>query len=146
MPLVRYFLYVGGVLVALIFIVDSYLSKLPIVENADPHRPKIRIYSDDRWPERVIFDTSIRPITPSQPAEAEANIPTPAVTAEVPVKAREAFAELQPTDTLKVQSTGSKAPEPKPQRQRKIAKRHAPPMHLVWRQPPFGWYGGRSWW
>jgi hypothetical protein len=146
MPLVRYFLYVGGVLLALIFIVDTYLSKLPIVENADPHRPKIRIYSDDRWPERVVFDTSIRPITPSQLAEAEANIPTPAVTAEVPVKAREAFAELQPTDTLKVQSTGSKAPEPKPQRQRKIAKRHAPPMHLVWRQPPFGWYGGRSWW
>jgi hypothetical protein len=141
MPLVRYLLYVGGALLALIFIVDSYLPKLPIVENADPHRPTIRIYSDDRWPERVVFDTSIRPITPSQPAEAE-----PAVTAEVPVKAREAFAELQPTDTPKVQSTGSKAPEPKPQRQRKIAKRHAPPMHLVWRQPPFGWYGGRSWW
>jgi hypothetical protein len=141
MPLVRYFLYVGGALLALIFIVDSYLPKLPIVENADPHRPTIRIYSDDRWPERVVFDTSIRPITPSQRAEAE-----PAVTAEVPVKAREAFAELQPTDAPKVQSTGSKAPEPKPQRPRKIAKRHAPPMHLVWRQPPFGWYGGRSWW
>ena len=141
MPLVRYFVYVGGVLLALIFIVDSYLPKLPIVENADPHRPTIRIYSDDRRPERVVFDTSIRPITPSQPAEAE-----PAVTAEVPVKAREAFAELQPTDTPKVQSTGSKVPEPKPQRQRKIAKRHAPPMHLVWRQPSFGWYGGRSWW
>jgi hypothetical protein len=45
---------VGGVLLALIFIVDSYLPKLPIVENADPHRPKIRIYSDDRWPERCL--------------------------------------------------------------------------------------------
>ena len=141
MLLVRYFVYVGGVLLALILIADSYLPKLPIVENADPHRPTIRIYSDDRRPERVVFDTSIRPITPSQRVEAEANIPTPAVTAEVPVKAREAFAEMQPTDT-----PGSKAPEPKPQRQRKIAKRHAPPMHLVWRQPPFGWYGGRSWW
>lgn len=145
MPLVRYFVYVGGLLLALIFIVDSRLPKLPIVENADSHQPRIRIHSGDRWPERVVFDTSIRTVA-SQPAEAETNIPTPAVTAEVPLKVREAFAELQTTDTPKVQSTGSKAPEPKPQRQRKIAKRHAPPMHLVWRQPPFGWFGGRSWW
>jgi hypothetical protein len=145
-PLVRYFVYVGGVLLALIFIVDSHLSKLPIVDNAVPHQPRIRIYSDDRWPERVVFDTSIRPVAPSQTAEAETNNPTPSVNVETPVKAREAFAELQATDTPKVQSTRSKAPEPKPQRQRKMAKRHAPPTYLVWRQPPFGWYGGRSWW
>jgi hypothetical protein len=138
MPLARYFLYVGGVLLALIFIVDSCLPKLPAAERADSHLPTIRIHSDQKWPERVVYDTSIPTIIPAAPANALANIPAAETVTERPAKAREAFAQLQRSDANK--------PEPKLQRKRKIARRHlTSPMRLVARQPQFGWFGMGFW-
>jgi hypothetical protein len=93
MPLARYFLYVSGVLLALIFIVDSCLPKLPTAERADSHLPTIRIHSDQKWPERVVYDTSIPTIIPAAPANALANIPAAETVTERPAKAREAFAQ-----------------------------------------------------
>ena len=46
MPLARYFLFVGGVLLALLFLSDAYLPKLPAAERADTDLPVIRIHSD----------------------------------------------------------------------------------------------------
>jgi hypothetical protein len=138
MPLARYFLYVGGVLLALLFIADSSLPKLPTAERADSHLPTIRIHSDQKWPERVVYDTSIPTIIPAESANALANIPTAETVTEMPAKAREVFAQLQRSDANKR--------EPKLQRKRKIARRHpTSPMRLVARQPQFGWFGMGFW-
>ena len=59
MPLARYFLYVGGVLLTLVFILDACLTKLPVMESAHVNSLVIRIRSDRKWPERIVFDTTI---------------------------------------------------------------------------------------
>jgi hypothetical protein len=151
MPLARYFLFVGGVLLALLFVADAYLPKLPDTVRADTDLPAIRIHSDRKWPERVVFDTSQPTIVPAQTA---ALVAAPATVADAPAKARvrEAFAQLQPSDVQpqplgqkQAQSSLPKKPEPKLP-QRKIAKkRAAPPMVLVAQQPQFGFFANSTW-
>ncbi|MFO1109567.1 MAG: hypothetical protein U1E61_10315 [Bradyrhizobium sp.] len=87
MPLLRYFIFVGATLVALLLIADWYLPPL----STDPERNSadrsiIRIHSQQRWPAAVVFDTTVPTVTPSAPAAvaaAEASVGKPA---------REAFA------------------------------------------------------
>jgi hypothetical protein len=144
MPLARYFFLVGGVLLALLFVVDAVAPKLPVPERADTDLPVIRIHSDRKWPERVVFDTSLPTIVPAAAAKAEASIPAPVEVADVPAKAgvRDALALLQPSEPKQLQTSDSKKPEPKPHRKRKIARKHlAPPMMLVAQQPRFGFFG-----
>jgi hypothetical protein len=137
MPLARYFLFVGGALLALVFLADSFLPKLPVTEREETHLPAIHLHSSQKWPERIVYDTSIPTIIPP-PQSAAANIPPRAAVADSSTKALKAFAQLQPSD--------QKKREPKPQRQRRIAKRNAaPPTLLVARQPQFGWFGSRIW-
>jgi hypothetical protein len=137
MPVVRYFMYVGGALLALLFISGLFLPKSPVVDRTDSaaELPAIRIHSDRKWPERVVFDTSIPTIVPAQTAKAEAIAPSPTPVADVSarVRVREAFAQMVPPEPKK--------PEAKPQRKRKIAKnRVAPPMIQVAQQPRFGFF------
>jgi hypothetical protein len=146
MPLARYFSYVGGVLLALLFILDAYLPKMPVAGKANDHEPVIRIHSDRKWPERVVYDTSLPTIVPAQVANTEARVPSPPAIADVPAKARgrEAFAQLQRADAVKVQEP--KRREAKLRRERTIAKRRvASPTRLVARQPQFGWFGNSVW-
>ena len=148
MPLARYFLFVGGVLLALLFISDAYLPKLAVSIRAISHSAIIRIHSDQKWPERVVYDTSLATVIPAQIANMETDLPGPARVGDV-VKAmeREAFAQLQPSDANQLQRSDPKKREPKLQRQRKkIAKRQAAPAaRLVARQPQFGWFGNNMW-
>ena len=147
MPVARYFLLVGGVLLALLFLSNEVLPQLPVAERvaeAGPNKSVIRIHSDQKWPERVVFDTNmptiLPPIAPALVAKAEAAAPAPAAVAEVSAQARglQAFAQLKPSEPTK--------PEPKPQRKRKIAKtRVAPPMVVVAQQPRFGFFGSDTW-
>jgi hypothetical protein len=83
MPLARYFLFVGGVLLALLFISDAYLPKLPVVDMATTELPVIRIHSDRKWPERVVYDTSLPTIIPAQIAHMVVGVPSPATVANV---------------------------------------------------------------
>ena len=86
MPVLRYFVYVGAVLLALLFIVDWYLPPLNAEgwrDNAD--RSTIRIHSQHKWPTAVVFDTTLPTIVP--PAATAVAVETPA--AKPP---REAFA------------------------------------------------------
>src|SRR5262245_4690947 len=146
MPLARYFLFVGGALLALLLIADSCLPKPPVAERADSQLLAIRIHSERKWPERVVYDTSLQPIVPAQSTSPEADMPAPAPTADALAKLREAFAELPASAADKVQIGDPKKQEPKPQRQRKIAKQHtARSPFLMARQPQFGWYGSRFW-
>jgi hypothetical protein len=140
MPLARYFFFVGGVLLALLFVVDAVLPKLPVADRTDTDLPVIRIHSDRKWPERVVFDTSIPTIIPPRTAKAEAVVPAPAPVPDVSakVRVRETFAQFVPPDPKK--------PEPKLQRKRKIAKiRVVPPVVLVAQQPRFGFFDNGTW-
>lgn len=144
MPLARYFFLVGGVLLALLFVADAVLPKLPVPDGNDTDLPVIRIHSDRKWPERIAFDTSLPTIIPVTATKAEANIPAPVEAAGISAKARvrDAFALLQPSEPTQLQISDSKKPEPKLQQKRKIARKHiGPPMMLVAQQPRFGLFG-----
>jgi hypothetical protein len=144
MPLARYFFFVGGVLLALLFVVDATLPKVPGTEavraGLGADKPIIRIQSDRKWPERVVIDTSLPTIVPASAvpasaAKAVAAAQAPQTSAEASPKARvrEAFAQFT--------SSEPKKPEPKPQRKRKIVKnRVAPPVLQVAQQPRFGFF------
>jgi hypothetical protein len=149
MPVARYFLFVGGVLLALLFLSDAYAPSLPVVSAAETgvNKSAIRIRSDRKWPERVVFDTSIPTIVPAQtaavvaaPVVTTASVAAAPVVADSPAKAPtlQAFAELKPAEPKK--------PELKPQHKRKVAKtRIAPPMVLVEQQPRFGFFDSHTW-
>jgi hypothetical protein len=143
MPLARYFLFVGGVLLALLLLSNEVLPKLPVeAERAEagPDRSVIRIRSDRKWPERVVFDTNLPTIVPPQTARIEAPVPAPTKVSDVSANGRalQAFAELKPVEPRK--------PEPKQPHKRKIAKtRAAPPMVLVAQQPRYGFFANNTW-
>ena len=146
MPLARYFLFVGGVLLALLFVVDAVLPTLPVADanrtDAGVDKSVIRIHSDRKWPDRVVFDTSIPTMVPAQTAKAESVVPAPAPTIVADVSAktrvRETFAQFVPPEPKK--------PESKLHRKRKIVKnRVAPPMVVVAQQPRFGFFDNSMW-
>ena len=110
--------------------------------------PIIRIHSDRKWPERIVFDTTLPTIVPAQTAIVEDRVAGPAPIADVSVKEREreAFALMQPSDAKRLQPSDPGRRELKQQRQRKIVKRHVMPRSvLVARQPQFGWFGSNIW-
>jgi hypothetical protein len=141
MPLARYCCYVGGVLLALLFIADAYLPKLPVARWADKVSYSIRVHSDQKWPERVVYDTSFPTITPPQITRTEQRAAAPSKIASAKPLEQEAFAQLPPSDTNLLQAPDSKKQQPNQQRQRRITRRHTPPpVLLVARQPRFGWF------
>jgi hypothetical protein len=143
MPLARYFLFVGGALLALLFLSNEVLPKLPVeAERAEagPDRSAIRIRSDRKWPERVVFDTNLPTIIPPPTARIEAAVPAPTTVSDVSANGRalQAFAELKPAEPRKT--------EPKLPHKHKTAKaRVAPPMVVVDQQPRFGFFANNTW-
>jgi len=147
MPLVRYFLYVGGALLALLFVIDACLPLPPATARADAtiDLSMIRIRSDRKWPERVVFDTSLPTIRPATTI-AEAKVQQPATVADLPakVRVREAFAQLPPNSN-QLQPQDPRRPEAR-RKQRSVAKNYVrPPTILVAQQPRFGLFGNNIW-
>jgi hypothetical protein len=135
MLVLRYFIYVGGSLVALLLLCAALLPKPPIDDNTVASAsdvPAIQIHSRQKWPERIVLDTN-------------AAMPAPATVAQAPseqakARVREAFAEL-PADGSKGQAAAAdvKKPEPKPPVKRRVARaRPAPPRGYAYQQ---GYYG-----
>jgi hypothetical protein len=152
MPVARYFLFVGGVLLALLFISDAFVPKVSFVDATDPgiDKPIIRIHSDRKWPERIIYDTSLPTIIPPPVMRAEARVPLPGSSTPADVSAksgvREAFAQVPSSDATQSASSDLKKAEPKPQRKRKIARSHlGPPRMLFAQQPRFGFFDYGAW-
>jgi hypothetical protein len=143
MPVARYFFFVGGVLLALLFLSNEVLPKLPAEAaraEAGPDKSVIRIRSDRKWPERVVFDTNLPTIIPPQTAKIAVSAPAQTTVADVSARSRalQSFAELKPSEP--------KRPEPKPVHKRRIAKaRVAAPMVLVAQQPRFGFFANNTW-
>jgi len=78
MPIFRYFLFVGGALLALLLAVNFALPASPVtqaVATAGNDQPLIRIRSDRHLPERVVLDTSQPTIAP--PATKTAAVVAP---------------------------------------------------------------------
>jgi len=144
MPLARYFCY-GGVLLALLFVAGAFLPKSPIPASVDRHLPRILISSERKWPERVVFDTSIRVNVPTLPAPSPVESPAPAAPPDVSARARNALAQLEPSAAVEPRATDRKKRGPKPQRQFNLEKRSIAPMIRVARYPQFGWYGYSMW-
>ena len=109
MPLGRYFLFIGGSLLALFLAID-WLTPQPTAEaqRTDVDRSTIRIHSAHKWPSAVVFDTT-QPtiIPPQQPVLAEAAAETPA-----PKKSpRDALALVQVADVPAAAAAHTAAPK-----------------------------------
>lgn len=101
MPVLRYFAYVGGVLVALLLVAswiwpaEPNVSAAQTVSTESSPEQVIRIQSARRWPEKIVFDTNQPTIVPP-PALVVANSPPPpppGMSASTPLDAR---AQLKP--------------------------------------------------
>jgi len=100
MPLARYFLWVSGALLAVLLIANWSLPGLPGAERTSVNPPLVRIQSEQKWPERIVYDTSREAIVPASAASARPDKASPAAVADVSATARDAFAEA-PADTSK---------------------------------------------
>ena len=65
MPLGRYFVFIGSLLLALLFLADRYLPQPAATSaRAEVDRSIIRLHSRHKWPERIVIDTSLPTIVP----------------------------------------------------------------------------------
>jgi hypothetical protein len=144
MPVARYFLFVGGMLLALLFALDAFApQQMVVADNTAPsiNKTVARIRSDQKWPERVVYDTSLATIVPPAAATQIAAAPVAEVSAQARV--RDTFAQFVPAEAKKLE----KQPEPQAPRKRKIAKiRPAQPTRVA-QQPHFGFgfFGSNTW-
>ncbi len=93
MPIGRYFVVMGSLILAMLFLADWYLPK-PTVEGSAAAIDKtvIRIHSAHKWPEAIVIDTSLPTIVQTPPIFPES-------TGELPQQAestRQAFAQAAP--------------------------------------------------
>jgi hypothetical protein len=156
MPLLRYFVFVGGALLALLFVCNAVLPQVPLPSTlqSGSDMPAVRIRSDRKWPERIVIDTTV-PVTSTATTIAATTTAQPVAAAASQVKpnVREAFAQManpepkpqQPTAQVLKGTTvaAAKPAETKAQPKRKVARaRPAHPMILVAQQPPphAGWF------
>ena len=151
MPLARYFLLVGGALLVLLLVAGAWLPSLPLVGQLETQRTKIRIHTEMKPPERVVFDTSMPAVThPAEPVTAETTAPSLPSADDVSAKARQAFAHLQSFDVSKSKLADTKRPELKsaPSRKSETRKRAAAPrkVRLARQQHQFDWFGSRMLW
>src|SRR6476619_1325038 len=75
-----YIAFVVSLLVAMLFNADWYLTMDPTqsVTSPEADKPIIRIKSDRKWPERIVFDTSAPTIVPqNSPLMADAPVTIP---------------------------------------------------------------------
>ncbi|MGY4514238.1 hypothetical protein [Bradyrhizobium sp. USDA 3650] len=119
MPIFRYFFFVGGALLALLFAANYVLPTSPVTQaiaTASNEQPLIRIRSDRHLPERVVLDTSQPTLAAPAVKVAAVAAPQPPVEgmspalAEISAKARvrETFAQFTPAakaDTAAVKKT-----------------------------------------
>ena len=98
MPLLKYLGWVGSFLVAALF-AANWCCSAPIVRGPRSDVPfdqniNIRIHSDQKWPERVVFDTA-RP-TLAQKPDARTDIGGTGMALQAERQPFDAFAEMAP--------------------------------------------------
>ena len=171
MPVMRYFLYVGGALIALLFAVAAILPPEAAVHSAPGvDRSTVRIHSDQKLPERVVYDTMLPAIAPSAKLEiaaVPAAVPAPEISAQTRVS--NTFAQFIPGEpkkaeqkaeqgVLKGEQVAARVEQVAPPKKRKIARVHSappygyppngPPMRVAQQQQQqqrFGFFGSPIW-
>jgi hypothetical protein len=157
MPVARYFLFVGAALLALLFAFDALVpQQVAVASNAVPSIDKtvVRIRSDQKPPERVVYDTSLPTIVPPAVKTQMAAAPvTPIADPAAQARVRDTFAQVIPAEAKKLE----KQIGPQALRKRKIARAHAPqpisPQPMFSPQPTmrfaqqqhFGFFGNSTW-
>jgi len=112
MPLVRYFLVVGGILFGLLLCTDRYFPKPALATAADDiDRSVIRIHSSHRWPSAVRFDTGM-PMPHPAAAAAEPAPQSPATTPAASLK--QAYAYAPPAAAKTVEKPRRRRPVSRP--------------------------------
>lgn len=161
MPIFRYFMFVGGALLALLFAADFVWPASPVTQTvgvASYDQPLIRIRSDRHLPDRVVLDTNqpiiAAPVVKTAAAAASQATAQADVLADMSAKARvrETFAQFTPNDAIAAkkadagpqpQVAQTQTPQAPAQPKRKVARTHqaqqrGQPMMLVAQQPHFG--------
>jgi hypothetical protein len=139
MPLARYFVFAGGALMALLFVADFFSPKAVAesgIHSAGPvDKTTLRIRSEQKLPERIVFDTTQPTIVPkAAPAQtAQAVLPGPAPAPEITASARvrETFAQFSPAEPKKADTVVQK---------KRIAKAPGQPMRVA-----RGYFGTSTW-
>lgn len=151
MPIFRYFMFVGGALLALLFAADFVWPTGPVGQTvgvASYDQPLIRIRSDRHLPDRVVLDTNQPTIAAQVVKTAAAAAPQSTAQADAladmsaKAKVRETFAQLTPADAAAAKKADAR-PQALAHPRRKIvrvrpAPQHGQPMMLVAQQPHFG--------
>jgi hypothetical protein len=141
MPLARYFVIVGGALMALLFVFDFFSPKASAdsgIHSAGPvDKTTMRIRSEQKLPERIVFDTTQPTIAvkAAQTQTAQAALPGPEPAPEITAKARvrETFAQFAPVEPKKADTTVHK--------KKKTARAPGQPMHVA----RYGYFGTSTW-
>src|SRR4029078_8633993 len=108
MPVARYFLFVGGVLLALLLAVDAFSpQQVAVASNsaASIDKTVVRIRSDQKLPERVVYDMTLPPIVPPPAAKTQmAAAPVARVVdTNAQARVRDTFAQFVPAEAKKVE-------------------------------------------
>ena len=143
MPLARYFVVVGGALMALLFVFDFFSPKASAdsgIHSAGPvDKTTMRIRSEQKLPERIVFDTT-QPTIAAKAAQtetaqpAQAALPGPEPVPEITPKARvrETFAQFAPVEK-KADTTVHK--------KKKTARAPGQPMYVA----RYSYFGTSTW-
>lgn len=151
MPVLRYFLYVGAALIAVMFAINAYAPPAPAPMQANApgfDRTTIRITSNRVTEAPIIYDTSQPTIAP--PAQVAASKPSDTVDASSAAKTdsvKPSDARVEAMAQIDTAKPVVSKPKPKP---RKVA-RHDPQrqqyyaQRQAWAQPSFfpGFFGFR---
>lgn len=140
MPVLRYFVFVGGALLALLFgfnlVQPRPAGVHPTVVASGDDLPPIRIHSDRKLPERVVLDTSqptIQPPAAKMAAVAASKAPVQTASSQAPAdmsakdSAGQTVAQSVPTEP-----TRAAAKKTKLQPKRRVARTR------WWGPPPWG--------
>jgi hypothetical protein len=101
-PIVRYFIFVGGALTALLLLAGWCLPTPPVMfaDHLTIDRATIRIKSARKWPEKVVLDTSQPIIPPPAVEEPPAAQSVPLSSEEMADQSNlEAMAQLRPANS-----------------------------------------------
>lgn len=145
MPVARYFLFVGGVLLALLFALDAFVPQQVAVASSSGSsidKTVVRIRSDQKPPERVVYDMSLPTIVPpAAKTQVAAVRPAPVADANAQARVRDTFAQFVPAEAKKLEKPAdTQAP-----RKRKVARSHpAQPLRFA-QQQHFGFFGNNTW-
>lgn len=146
MPLAAYFRNVGAALFALLLIADFYLPSPPVAQREAVLPPAIRIHSDRKWPERVVFDTNIV-IASAKPDSGKADVKASPDAGNQPTRSadvRDAFAMLAPPDSPAT-SIDPNIQRAKQKHVRSVRRNTRPRIMLASPQRQFEWFNSRYW-